>query len=51
VEARNAFDKLAANNDDIELLKTIKKTLFSFETQRNSWQASHEAIHWFYMVS
>jgi hypothetical protein len=52
VEALDAFDnKLAADNDGIELLKTIKNTAFSFETQKNSWQVSHEAIRRFYMVS
>jgi hypothetical protein len=51
VEALNAFDKLAANNNGIVLLKIIKNTAFSFETQKNSWQASREVIHHFYMVS
>jgi hypothetical protein len=51
VEVLDAFDKLAASNDGIALLKTIKNTAFSFETQKNSWQASHEAIRHFYMVS
>jgi hypothetical protein len=51
VEALDAFKKLSAKNDGIELLKTIKNTAFSFKTQKNAWQALHEAIRRFYMVS
>jgi hypothetical protein len=29
----------------------IKNTAFSFKTQKNAWQASHEVIRRFYMVS
>jgi hypothetical protein len=51
VESLDAFEKLSAENDGIELLKAIKKTAFLFETQKNAWQASHEAIRRFYTVS
>jgi hypothetical protein len=51
VEALDAFEKLSAENDGIELLKTIKNTAFLFKTQKNTCQASHEAICRFYMVS
>jgi hypothetical protein len=46
------FKKLLAENDGIELLKMIENTAFSFKMQKNAaWQASHEAIHHFYIVS
>jgi hypothetical protein len=51
VEALDAFKKLSAKNDGIELLMMINNTAFSFKMQKNAWQASHEAIRHFYMVS
>jgi hypothetical protein len=54
VEALDAFENLSAKNDEIELLKTIENTPFLFETQKNAWQASHEAIchfSWFRRAS
>jgi hypothetical protein len=51
VEATSRFNTISANNDGIELLKTIKQVSYNFQSQKYLPHAVHEAKRRFFLLN